>query len=252
LRARVQFEGYRNRDAALNYLRSLLRNAGGALDDEASVYAARLFMESSREADQVEGRNLLTRLLDNPAPSLTVVSLALQDAIRRQAWTEAAPYLARLLSERRSTQDLLDAYTVEKAQGNNAAALSYARQLYERDPSLEEGAVAYITALIDTGRRDEAARIIDTRLRNAPAGVSRGRYHYLRSRTRSNEEDALNDLRSSLFEDPRNLNALIAMFEIYHLRRDERRAVYYLKQALALAPNNTQLKRYEAEYAPLL
>jgi predicted Zn-dependent protease len=252
LRARVQFEGYRNRDSALTYLRSLLRNAGGALDDEASVYAARLLMESSREADQTEGRNLLTRLLEDTAPSLTVITLALQDAIRREAWAEARPYLVRLLSERRSSQDLLDAYTVEKEQGNNAAALSYARELYERDPSFEEGTVAYITALIDTGRREEAVRIINTRLGNAPAGASRSRYHYLLSRTRTNEEDALNDLRSSLFEDPRNLNALIAMFEIYHRRRDERRAVYYLKQALALAPNNPQLKRYEAEYAPLL
>jgi tetratricopeptide (TPR) repeat protein len=252
LRARVQFEGYRNRDAALNYLRSLLRNAGGALDDDASVYAARLFMESSREADQTEGRNLLTRLLDVPSPSLTVITLALQDAIRRQAWAEASRYLERLLSERRSAQDLLDAYTVEKEQGNNAAALSYARELYQRDSSFEEGTIAYITALIDTGRRDEAARIIDTGLRAAPAGASRSRYQFLLSRTRSNEEDALNDLRSSLFEDPRNLNALIAMFEIYHRRRDERRAVYYLKQALALAPNNPQLKRYEEEYAPLL
>jgi hypothetical protein len=62
----------------------------------------------------------------------------------------------------------------------------------------------------------------------------------------------MNDLRSSLFEDPRNLNALLAIFEIYHRRRDERRAVYYLKQALAIAPDNPQLKRYERDYAGLL
>ena len=252
LRARVQFEGYHNRDAALNYLRSLIRNSAELIDDEASVYAARLLLESGRDADQTEGRNLLQQLLNNPNPSLILVSLALQDAIRRQSWIEARDFLARLLAERRSGQDLLDAYTVEKEQGNNAAALSYARELYERDSVSEEGAVAYITALIDTGRQDEAARMIETRLRTAPAGVSKSRFYYLRSRTQRNEESVMNDLRSSLFEDPRNLNALIAMFEIYHRRRDERRAVYYLKQALALAPDNPQLKRYETEYASLL
>jgi Tfp pilus assembly protein PilF len=209
-------------------------------------------MESSREADQAEGRNLLARLLDDPSPSLTVITLAMQDAIRRQAWTAARNYLERLLLERRSNQDLLNAYTIEKEQGNNAAALSYARELYERDSSFDESAIAYITALIDTGRREEATRIIDARLRSAPAGVSRSRYYFLQSRTRSDEEEALNDLRSSLFEDPRNLNAIIAMFEIYHRRRDERRAVYYLKQALALAPNNPLLRRYEIEYGPML
>jgi Tfp pilus assembly protein PilF len=59
----------------------------------------------------------------------------------------------------------------------------------------------------------------------------------------------MGDLRSSLFEDPRNLDALVAMLEIYSSRKDERRAVYYLKQALAIAPENPVLQRYREEYA---
>jgi tetratricopeptide (TPR) repeat protein len=249
LRARVQAEGYHNRDAALTYLRSLLR---GTPDDEASVYAARLLMESSRPEDQAEGRELLLRLLSSPNPSLMVVSLALQDAVRRESWREAQPHLRRLLDERRSAQDLSYAYMVEHGQGNNAAALSYARELYERDPSNEEGIITYISALIDTGRQSEAGGMIESRLSALSGGVLKSRYFYLRSRIRGAEDSVMNDLRSSLFEDPRNLNALIAMFEIYHRRRDERRAVYYLKQALALSPNNPQLKRYETEYSSLL
>jgi cytochrome c-type biogenesis protein CcmH/NrfG len=62
----------------------------------------------------------------------------------------------------------------------------------------------------------------------------------------------MNDLRSSLFEDSRNLNSLIALFEIYLRRDDERRAVSYLRQALGLAPDNMQLNRYETEYADAL
>ncbi|MDR1863007.1 MAG: hypothetical protein LBQ67_03705 [Treponema sp.] len=249
LRARIQAEGYHNRDAALNYLRSLLR---GIPNEEASVYAARLLMESPRPEDQSEGRELLRRLLEAPNSSLMVVSLALQDAVRRESWREAQPYLRRLLEERRSAQDLSSAYTVEHGQGNNAAALSYARELYERDSSNEEGMIIYISALIDTGRQGEADRMIESRLSSLAGGAFKSRYFYLRSRIRTSEDSVMNDLRSSLFEDPRNLNALIAMFDIYHRRRDERRAVYYLKQALALAPDNPQLKRYEVEYADSL
>ena len=258
LRARVQAEGYHNRDAALNYLRSILRSSpaappgGGITDDEASLYAVRLLVESPRPEDQKEGRELLTRLLTVPSPSLEVISLALEDAVQREAWRDARAYLNRLLDERRSSRDLLAAYTVEKGQGNNAAALSYARELYERDRSSEEGIIAFITALIDTGRQDEAARMIDSRLNGMAGGVLKSRYFFLRSRVRNNEELVMNDLRSSLFEDPRNLSSLIAMFEIYHRRRDERRAVYYLKQALALAPDNPRLRRYEAEYSGAL
>jgi len=259
LRARVQFEGYHNRDAALNYLRAIIRSApatgaGGdsALLSTASQYAARLLMESPRPEDQVEGRDLLKQLLADPNPSLDVISLALEDAIRREAWKEAQPYLTRLLDARRSSQDLLAAATVERGQGNNAAALSYARELYERDHSNEEGVIAYISALIDTGRQDEASKMIESRLNGMPGGTLKSRYYYLRSRVRNNEELAMIDLRSSLFEDPRNLDTLTAMFEFYYRRKDERRAVYYLKQALALAPDNPRLKRYESEYAAAL
>jgi hypothetical protein len=94
--------------------------------------------------------------------------------------------------------------------------------------------------------------MIESRLAGMGGGVLKGRYYYLRSRLRGSEESVMNDLRSCLFEDPRNLDALIAMFEIYQRRRDDRRAVYYLKQALALAPDNPQLKRWEAEYAAQL
>lgn len=250
LRARVQAEGYRNRDSALNYLRSLIRTY--PTDDEAAVYASRLLMESTRPEDRREGRELLNRLLAAGDPSLLVVNLALQDAIDREAWSEARSFLDRLLVERRSPQDLLSAYTVERGLGNNSAALQAARELYERDTAAEEGINAYITALIDTGRNDEAVRLIEGRLSTLPGGALKGRYYYLRSRLRTNEDATMNDLRSSLFEDPRNLSALTAMFEIYRRRKDDSRAVFYLKQALALAPDNPQLRRYAAEYSSLL
>ncbi|GHV55626.1 hypothetical protein AGMMS49579_19000 [Spirochaetia bacterium] len=251
LRARVQAEGYRNRDAALNYLRSLLRNSSenNPADTEALVYTTRLLMESSRIEDQTEGRALLRRLMSVPDRASGVIDLAVQDAVRQENWQEARGYLAELLKSGPSFQTLLLAYTVERGLGNNTAALSYARQLYERDPQNDESITTYISALIDTGRRDEAARMIEASLTSAPGGAIKSRYYYLRSRTRSNEDTIMNDLRSSLFEDPRNLSSLTAMFEVYHRRHDERRAVYYLKQALALAPDNPQLKRYEAEYA---
>jgi cytochrome c-type biogenesis protein CcmH/NrfG len=267
LRARVQAEGFRNRDAALNYLRAIMRSSAssrvssaaqnGSLSDgniaeEASVYAARLLMESARAEDQREGRELLRQLTSAANPSPAALSLAIRDAIRREEWKEARGNLTQLLAERREPQDLLDAYTVEHGLGNNAAALSYAKELYDKDNGNEDAVTTYISALIDTGRQSEAVRIIENRLGTVSGGTLKSRYYYLRSRVQSAEEQILNDLRSSLFEDPRNLSALMAMFEYYHRHRDERRAAYYLRQALALAPDNPQVKRYEREYAALL
>jgi Tfp pilus assembly protein PilF len=245
LRARLQAEGYQNRDGALNYLRSLLRSYPE--DEEAMVYAAQILMESNRSEDQAEGREILGRLMAAGESSLLASALAAQDAVYRRAWAEAKPYLDRLLAERRSPQDLLLAYTVERSLGNWPAALAYAQELYQADSANDEGAIAYIYSLIGIGRRSEAGALLETRLAGANGGIVKSRYYYLRSLLRSGEE-AMNDLHSSLFENPRNLNALTAMFEIYNRRRDERRALYYLKQALAIAPDDPQLKRYEAEY----
>jgi Tfp pilus assembly protein PilF len=177
-----------------------------------------------------------------------------EDAIRREAWREARTYLERIPPDFRSIQDLLSAYRVERGLGNNTSALSYARELYRRDPTNDEGTIVYISALIDTGQRDEATRMIEDRLLSLPgsSGSLKSRYYFQRSRLQNTEDTVMADLRSSLFEDPRNLNALIAMFEIYHRRRDERRAVYYLRQARALSPENPQLRRYVTEYRALL
>jgi tetratricopeptide (TPR) repeat protein len=249
-RARVQAEGNRNRESALNYLRSIIRNDGS--DTQALIYAARLLMESQRPADRDEGREFLQILRRIDGSSIEVLSLSLQDAVQRENWQEAQSYLNRILAARRTLQDLIDAYHIERGLGNNARALSFAREIYERDTANNDNAVIFISALIDNGRRDEASRLLEARLSSGGSSTIMSRLYFLRSRIQSNEEAALGDLRSSIFEDPRNLDALIAMFEIYHRRREERRAVYYLRQALAISPDNPRLKRYETEYSAVL
>jgi tetratricopeptide (TPR) repeat protein len=249
LRARVQAEGLGNRDAALNYLRSLIRSSSppaGSL-----VYTARLLLESPREEDQNEGRALLKRLMEGNPPA-AVVRMAVRDSIGREDWQAAKDYLAPLLKESPQNQDLLSAYTIERGLGNNAAALSHARELYERNPADDEGAVAYISALIETGRQAEAGRLIEDRLASA-SDTQKSRYYYLRSRIRGSDDQVVADLRASLFADPRNLSSMIAMFEFYHFRRPEKaRALIYLRQALALDPSNPQLRRYAAEYPEVM
>jgi tetratricopeptide (TPR) repeat protein len=250
LRARVQAEGLGNRDAALNYLRSLVRTDSpppGSL-----VYTARLLLDSPREEDQNEGRALLKRLMEGNPPA-DVVRMAVKDAAGRQDWQAARDYLAPLLTGSPQDQDLLNAYTIERGLGNNAAALSHARELYDRNPADDEGAAAYISALIETGRQAEAGRLIESRLASASGDTQRSRYYYLRSRIRGSDDQVVADLRASLFADPRNLSSMIAMFEFYHFRRPEKaRALIYLRQALALDPSNPQLRRYAAEYPEVL
>jgi tetratricopeptide (TPR) repeat protein len=256
LRARVQAEGLRNQDSALNYLRSLIRAGGAAgngAGDDALIYAARLFMESPRPDDREEGRSLIRRLLEQGNPSPEVIRLAVRDSINSGDWQTARNRLAPLLQGTPQNQDLLSAYAIERGLGNNAAALAYARDLYEKNPADDEGAAAYISALIETGRQAEAGRLIESRLAANISDAQKSRYYYLRSRIRTADDQIVADLRASLFADPRNLSSMIAMFEFYHFRRPEKaRAVIYLRQALAQDPGNAQLRRYAEEYPEVM
>jgi Tfp pilus assembly protein PilF len=247
LRARAQAEAYHNPDAALNYLRSMLSRPN--ISDEITAYTAGLLLESSRPEDQQEGRELLKRLLEAPAPALPLIETAFKDAVRREAWAEAKTYLPRLLAEGPPAENLLRAYAVEKGLGNKEAALKYARELYEQEPTYDEGILAYIAGLIDLGRTREAGALIESRLASPGVGPVKAQYYYQRSRIQSDEEAVLQDLRSSLFADPRNNDALLGLLELYHRRGDDRRALYYYKQAQSFDPANPRLRYYDRYYA---
>ena len=252
LRARIAAEGFNNKNNAISQLRQLLRAASG--DMEIRIYTIRLLLESTAESDNREGQAMLASLLNAQSNSggsipYELIDLALKDAVRRGAWDEAKSYRDLIPEDRRGSSDLLSSYEIEHGMGNKREALSYARKLREKYPDNEEGSIAYAGALIEVGQKDEAARIINERIVRIGAGSFKSRYYYLRSRLQSGDEAIQADLRSALFENPRNLDAILAMFEISDKKNDERRAVYYLKQALALAPNNPAVKSYERKYA---
>jgi tetratricopeptide (TPR) repeat protein len=256
LRARLQAEGFRNRDAALTFLRSILRNSPSDID--ATIYLARLLIESDRESEQKEGVAMLELLLrdiktntnemQDSVLSTNVLELAVVVAIQQQNWSQALVYNNQLLEHRRSTTDLANAVVIQQGLKKYDQALLFARELYDRDPGNEQHTLMYVLALINAGKKEDARLIIDAKLASVSSSTLKSSYYYLRSKLKTDEESILNDLRSSLFEDPRNLDALIAMLEVYHRRKDERRAVYYLKQALSLSPDNPILQPYKKIY----
>ncbi|MCX7656709.1 MAG: hypothetical protein N2Z76_09320 [Treponemataceae bacterium] len=249
LRARVQMEGYQNRDAALTYLRSLIK----AYPDnvEGLSYFVRLLLGSSRQEEKNEGQGLLSQLMATGSLSPPILELVVQNAISREAWSEALTYGEMLLKERGAPSDKMLLYQVYKGLRDYPKALSLAQELFQAFPENDDSILMYVDALILSGKRDVAQTLIEQRLIQVSSGTKKSQYFYMRSLLRTDEEQVLNDLRSSLFEDPRNINALISMLEIYDRRKDERRALYYYKQAVALHPDHPRLQKYKKQYGSL-
>jgi Tfp pilus assembly protein PilF len=249
LRARLAWEGNRSRAVASTQLRAIL--AATPNDVEAQVYLTRLYLGANQDTYKAEGRQMLDRLLKQPAPGPEIIQLALDDAIARSAWAEADAYLETMLGGTPSLSSLQRAVLVKNGLGDHAAALGFARNAVEAFPDNENARLELIGMLAESGlrpEREDAALMINTAIPTLKTAAARSRAYFYRSRLRANEEDAVTDLRTSLLEDPRNVNALLGLITIYGRRSDIRRVTFYLQQALVLAPDNPEVNRLRLLY----
>jgi tetratricopeptide (TPR) repeat protein len=134
-----------------------------------------------------------------------------------------------LISESRSTLSLLNSLNVEK--------------------SILE--LAEVQVLIAEGKRAEASNLIQKAI-SLYSGKVKSDFYYEKSRIAANEEERLSDLRSSLTATPRHPEALFALYKYYFDKADYRKAQYYLRQVVALNPENTKLIELNAQLDSLI
>ena len=135
--------------------------------------------------------------------------------------------------------------------GKNNEAWNIADELYKNDSTLEENIQVYIKVLVGTGRTSQALSLTNSLLPNASTQMKSFLY-YQKSLTEGASDAALEDLRSSLTANPRNQDSLYRLYRIYYGRKDWRRAQYYLKQVIALNPNDSTYQAQNAELENLL
>ena len=92
------------------------------------------------------------------------------------------------------------------------------------------------------GNRDAVIRYIDSLMSSASPKV-KSYLFYRRSFLQLTEEKQLADLRSSLISNPRNSDALFRLYEVYYSKKDYKKAQYYLRQVVAINPNDSSFKK---------
>ena len=103
---------------------------------------------------------------------------------------------------------------------------------------------AYISVLVASNRTQEASSIISSLLPSASVKM--------KSFLENSVENSLADLRSSLISNPRNIDSLFRLYEIYFQKKDYRKAQYYLKQIVALNPNASEYKKLNDELSAFI
>lgn len=190
-----------------------------------------------------EAYDFFLRRLEQEPENLSITASLLDTAIELERWIEAAEYLQQLLEVRRSTSLLMKAVTVYRALGRMDMALEYARRMAEEYPDDPAAVDTYLNVLLNTGTTGEASEYINRRLNAASNSEVRSLLLYFRARLVEDQQSKLQYLQSALLENMQNANALIEIAALYESMGEYSKAIRYLRQAIALRPDNQSLQR---------
>ena len=133
----------------------------------------------------------------------------------------------------------------------NQEAYDFVKKQLDSNPDDELLQQAYVLAYSKVGNRDQVMKYIEGKLATSSSKMKSYLY-YRRSFLQYSEENALADLRSSLISNPRNDDALFRLYEMYYDKKDYRKAQYYLRQVVAINPNDSSVKQLNEALTKLI
>ena len=250
LRARVQLDWSKNTNAATETIEKAMQLYPDNVD--ALLIAARI---SSMTDAPVAGKyadELAAIVLEKAPSNNDALVYALDGLVQRENWQEAYDISSNLVKKQPENESLiLKHVTVCLKLGKKSEAMEIAQKSYRANPSSETIAQSYILASTEVLSRDESIKLIDSMLSTSSSKIKSYLY-YRRSFLERSEDTALADLRSSLIANPRNSDALFRLYEIYYDKKDYRKAQYYLKQVVAINPNDSSVRKLNEALTQLI
>jgi len=183
------------------------------------------------------------RRLEQDPKNLSIVSSLIDTAIELERWSAAVDYLEKLLEVRQTVSLLRKAVRVYDALDQPQTAVRYARSLSEEFPDDPVAVRTYLNQLLGSGYRQEAVEYVDRRVDETSQSEVRSVLLYFRARLVQDQSSKLEYLQSSLLENVQNINALIEIAELYESTGEYNKAIRYLRQAIALSPEDQSLRR---------
>ena len=250
LRARVQLDWSKNTSAATETVEKALQLYPDNVD--ALMFAARISSETDSPVAGKYADELAARVLEKRPGNQEAMIYALDGLIQRENWQEAYSASRNLVNSGNVNSSVVEKYVnVCIRLGKYNEAYEYAKTRYDANPSDEVLLQTYILAYSRVGNRDAVVKYIDSMMNSSSAKVKSYLY-YRRSFLQLTEEKTLADLRSSLIANPRNSDALFRLYELYYDKQDYRKAQYYLRQVVAINPNDTSFKKLNEALTKLM
>ena len=204
------------------------------------LFAAELISESGSTINGKTAFQLIEPLKSSGIENPKLLQIEVDEYIRQKQWEKAFEVSQKLIKMDSSENAIIKNITICIELGKNEEALLLASKLYETNPESENVQISYVKSLIANKKNAEALSLIEKLLPKASSKLKSALY-YEKSRLETSEDKKLSSLRSSLTANPRNEDALFALYELYFQKNDYRKAQYYLKQVIALNPSSQEL-----------
>ncbi len=205
-----------------------------------SVLYGELLIQSGRREEAYE---FFRRRIEQDPENLSITASLLDTAIELELWSDAVVYLEQLLDVRQTISLLRKAVTVYRAVEQMETALAYARTLAEEYPDNSIAVNTYLNVLMNTGGIAEASSYINRRLEENSNSEVRSILLFFQARMDEDQQSKLQYLQSALLENMQNVDALIEIAELYETMGEYNKAIRYLRQAIALSPDDQGLQR---------
>lgn len=241
LRARIQLDWSKNTTAATETIEKALQ----LYPEETQVLmiAAKI---SSITDSPVAGKyadQLTEKVLQKEPDNIEAMVYSLNALIQRENWNDSYKICCKIIETEKYPVEIVGKFVqICLRLGKNNEAFDFAKSQLAKYPDDETVLQAYVFAYSKVGNRDAVIKYIDSLLAQANQKM-KSYLFYVRSFLQVSEEKSLADLRSSLSMNPRNSDSLFRLYEIYFEKQDYRKAQYYLRQVVAINPNNNSLKK---------
>lgn len=250
LRARVQLDWSKNMTAATETVEKALQLYPDSID--ALMLAARI---SSITDSPVAGQyadDLAAKVLEKNPGNEIALSYALAGLVQRENWKDAYEISKKLIESSNVDSNFVYNHVLICTQLQKySEAYEFSKKQHEKNPEDEQLLMAYVLAYTHTGNRDAVVKYIDSLIESSSPKMKSYLY-YRRSYLQFSEDKVLADLRSSLISNPRNSDSLLRLYEIYYGKQDYRKAQYYLRQVVAINPNDSSVKKLNEALTKLI
>ncbi len=188
------------------------------------------------------GRGYIENSLKINPKSMGSLRLLIEESITSKDWKRAEGYLTKLLLNDNSETSLRYAVEIYQNLGENQKALNYNEEILKSENVLHKDYLVTIKLLLQKGMNLQALEDINSWLAISKNTEDKSYFYYLKSLALTDTREKLVSLRQSLFENLQNLDAMLAISDVYYELNDKRNSYRYLKQALILSHGDDKIK----------